>query len=159
MGALSKRGWKIGPVSITCTNDVRENWQVIKRPCSPFNSLPSSLWIITFCRVSGMIMEIEKLFLSASYLKDEWGTYNWLKLSFSSELWWCRFFFFCPQPEVLRHIKWLVCSPGCFLFPMPTCLAQSNAPIEGWSTVFFLERSVINNSAGEDDHQGVNHHH
>lgn len=40
-------------------------------------------------------------------------------------------FFFCPQPEVLRHIEWLVCSPGCFLSPMSTWLAQSSAPIEG----------------------------
>lgn len=41
----------------------------------------------------------------------------------------------------------------------PTCLAQSNAPIKGWSTFFFLpEKSVVNNSAGGDDHEGINHH-
>lgn len=137
-----KWGWKIGPMSITCMNDARENWQVIKRPCSLFNSLPSSLWIITFCLVSGMIMEIEKPFLSASYLKDEWGTYNWLKLSFRSELRWCRLgFFFCLQLEVLKRSKLLAYSSGCFLSPAPTNLAKSNTPIKGWSSFFQRHQS------------------
>lgn len=142
MEALLKRGWKIGPMSITCMSDARGNWQVIKRPRSPFNSLPSSLWIITFCLVSGVIMEIEKPFLAASYLKDEWGTCNWLKLSFRSELRWCRVgFFFCPQLEVLRHHKVLAYSSGCFLSPAPTGLAKTNMPIKSWSTFFQKDRS------------------
>lgn len=135
MGVLLKWGWKIGPVSITCMNDVRENWQVIKRPCSPFNSPPSSLWIITFCLVSGMIMEIEKLFLSASYLKDEWGTYNWLKLSFSSELWWCRGIFFLSSawsPET----HWMA---GVFpwLFSVPYVHMVSPKQCTYWGQKYF----------------------
>lgn len=131
---LLKRGWKIGPMSITCMNDAQENWQVIKRPCSLFNSLPSSLWITTFCLVSGMIMEIEKPFFSASYLKDKWGTYNWLKLSCRRECQWgSSFFFFCPQHEVLRHELLARCS-GCSLSPAPTHPAKCNTSTKGWST-------------------------
>lgn len=136
---LLKRGWKIGPMSITCMNDAWENWQVIKMPCSLLNSLPGSLWITTFCLVSGMIMEIEKPFFSASYLKDKWGTYNWLKLSCSSEQRWCSSFLSSAwSPEAGRAVSILLWLPPT---PAPTHTAKSNMFIKGWRSL--PEKAVL----------------